>query len=52
MGSSPGWLERYENGQRDQVWQELRQLGAGIRESPWIEEARLVCDEMARYFAR
>ncbi len=48
MGSSPGWLSRYQNGQRDQVWQELRQLGGGIRESPWAEEAQLVCDEMAR----
>jgi hypothetical protein len=48
MGSSPRWLSRYENGQRDQVWQELRLLGGGIRESPWVEEAQLVCDEMAR----
>ncbi|WNV86996.1 hypothetical protein [Umezawaea sp. Da 62-37] len=48
MGSSPGWLDRYENGQRDLVWQELRELGGGIRESPWIDEARLVCDAMAR----
>jgi hypothetical protein len=29
------------------VWQELRQLGSGIRESEWAEEARLVCDQMA-----
>ena len=48
MGSSPGWLSRYESGQRDQVWQEFRLLGSGIRESPWVEEAQLVCDEMAR----
>ncbi|MBB5907397.1 hypothetical protein [Actinoalloteichus hymeniacidonis] len=48
MGSSPRWLIRYQNGQRDQVWQELRQFGDGIRESPWFGEAQLVCDEMAR----
>jgi hypothetical protein len=40
-------LSRYLDGQRDEVWQELRQLGGGIRESEWAEEARLVCDEMA-----
>jgi hypothetical protein len=48
MGSSPEWLGRYQDGQRDQVWQELRQLGGRIRESDWAEEAQLVCDEMAR----
>ena len=48
MVSSPGWLRRYESGLRDQVWQELRQLGSGIRELEWAEEAQLVCDEMAR----
>ncbi|MFD7659423.1 hypothetical protein ACFV4N_36060 [Actinosynnema sp. NPDC059797] len=47
MGSSPDWLNRYRSGQRDLVWQELRLLGSGVRESPWAEEARLVCDEMA-----
>jgi hypothetical protein len=26
----------------------MRQLGCAIRESEWVEEARLVCDEMAR----
>jgi hypothetical protein len=48
MVSSPRWLDRYRDGQHDQVWQELRQVGSGIRESEWAEEARLVCDEMAR----
>ena len=47
MVSSPRWLSRYQDGQRDEVWQELRQLGSEIRESEWAEEARLVCDEMA-----
>src|SRR5215510_9163469 len=39
------WLARYRAGQREQVWYELRQLGAGVRE-PEIR-AQLVCDEMA-----
>ena len=47
MVSSPRWLSRYEDGQRDEVWQEMRQLGSGIRESEWAEEAQQVCDEMA-----
>jgi hypothetical protein len=32
--SSPRWLSRYQDGQRDEVWQELRQLGSadpGVR---------------------
>jgi hypothetical protein len=47
MVSSPRWLGRYQDGRREEVWQELRQLGSGIRESGWAEQARLVCDEMA-----
>lgn len=41
------WLARYRSGQRDQVWQELRQLGAKVREPAFRAEAQLVCDEMA-----
>ncbi|MBT8225861.1 MAG: hypothetical protein HKP61_14330 [Dactylosporangium sp.] len=48
MRSSPRWLSRYQDGQREQVWQELRQLGSAVRMSEWVEEAQLVCDEMAR----
>jgi hypothetical protein len=48
MMSSPRWLSRYRDGQREQVWQELRQLGTAVRQSEWAEEAQLVCDEMAR----
>ncbi|MFJ9780378.1 hypothetical protein ACIRSS_12385 [Amycolatopsis sp. NPDC101161] len=48
MTSSPDWLSRYESGQRDQVWHELRGLGSRVRESEWAGEAQLVCDEMAR----
>lgn len=42
------WVTRYRNGERDQVWHELRQLGGAIRESGRAEEAQSVCDEMAR----
>jgi len=45
--SSPNWLSRYRDGQRDQVWHELHQLGRTIRGSDLVEEAQLVCDEMA-----
>jgi hypothetical protein len=48
MSSSPGWLGRYQSGQREQVWQEMRQLGSRVRESEWAQEAQLVCDKMAR----
>jgi hypothetical protein len=45
----PKWLARYQDGQRDQVWHEFRQLGSTIRQFPdLVEEAQLVCDEMAR----
>lgn len=47
VGSSPGWLDRYRHGERGQVWHELRQLGRGVREPGVLEEAQLVCDEMA-----
>lgn len=46
--SSPGWLSRYQSGQREQVWHELRQLGSRVREPELAQEAQLVCDEMAR----
>jgi hypothetical protein len=47
--TSPRWLSRYHAGQREQVWQELHQLGRAIRQMPDLaEEAQLVCDEMAR----
>jgi hypothetical protein len=48
MTSSPNLFSRYHDGQRDQVWQELRQLGSRVRESSVFEEAQLVCNEMAR----
>lgn len=48
MEPSPNWLDRYRQGQRGRVWDELRQLGNTVREPDRFEEAQLVCDEMAR----
>jgi hypothetical protein len=48
MVSSANWLDRYRAGQHHQVWHELRQLGAAVREPGLSEQAQLVCDEMAR----
>ncbi|MFE3543859.1 hypothetical protein ACFXK0_12905 [Nocardia sp. NPDC059177] len=44
--SSPEWVSRYRDGQREQVWHELRQLG-GVVDAGLAREAQLVCDEMA-----
>ncbi len=44
---SPDWLARYRAGQRDLVWHELRQVGSAIRKPGLVDEAQLVCDEMA-----
>jgi hypothetical protein len=46
MGS-PGWLDRYVAGKRAEVWHELRQLGAAVREPDVVDEAQAVCDQMA-----
>ena len=48
MTSSLNWLQRYREGQRDQVWAELRELGGAVRRPALAQEAQLVCDEMAR----
>ncbi len=47
MEMNRDWLARYRVGQREQVWHELRQLGAAVREPEIRAEAQLVCDEMA-----
>lgn len=44
---SRDWLERYETGHRAEIWRELRQLGAAVREPEIRAEAQLVCDAMA-----
>jgi hypothetical protein len=48
MMSPVNWLDRYRAGQRKQVWHELRQIGAAVREPGLSGQAQLVCDEMAR----
>jgi len=40
------WLSRYQRGDRDSVWHELRQLGAVTGDR--AAEAQAICDEMAR----
>lgn len=45
--NSTGWLERYRNGERNQVWHELRQHGDRVRGGDLEGAARAVCDEMA-----
>lgn len=48
MDPSAGWLDRYRSGDRDAVWQELRELGGGVRAPNVAPEAQAVCDEMAQ----
>jgi hypothetical protein len=48
VSTGAGLLERYRKGQRQQVWQELRDLGDRVREPGLADEAQGVCDEMAR----
>ena len=45
---SRGWLERYESGEREQVWHEFRRLGDRVRDPAIADEVQAVCDEMAR----
>lgn len=42
------WLERYQAGERDRVWAELRQLGAAVRHEAHLADATAVAEEMAR----
>lgn len=47
--ASSRWLSRYLAGEREQVWDDLRQLGSSVRaQADLAEEAQAVCDEMAR----
>lgn len=48
MPRSNSWLDRYRAGDRDAVWHELRQSGSQVHLPELIDEARAVCDEMAR----
>ncbi|MDR1450037.1 MAG: hypothetical protein LBI84_07555 [Propionibacteriaceae bacterium] len=42
------WLERYQRGEQEQVWHELRLLGDRVRDTEHFAAAQAVCDEMAR----
>ncbi len=44
---TPNWLAQYSAGHREQVWHELHQLGAAVREPENLAEPQLVCNEMA-----
>lgn len=48
MTTAARWLTRYVDGEHEQVWHELGQLGARVREPAFASEAQAVCDEMAR----
>lgn len=46
------YLERYQNGEYEQVWQELQDLGAGIRNEPYYTQAKDVAKETMRRVRR
>lgn len=48
MGSHGDWPARYRDGEHDQVWRELRDLGDRVREPRYASAAQAVCDEWAR----
>jgi len=47
-----GYLERYVDGEYEQTWAELQNLGAAVREEPFYTEARLVANETMRRVRR
>lgn len=48
LSTAAGYLGRYQAGAYEQVWAELRALGAGVREEPVWSEARSVAAETMR----
>lgn len=42
------WVRRYLDGDRGEVWQQLRRLGGRVRDPEYLEAAQAVCDEAAR----
>ena len=42
------FLDRYQNGEREQVWAEMAALGPQVREEPWFEDAWAVARETMR----
>ncbi len=47
-----GYLERYINGEYEQVWAELQALGPAVRSEPLYSDAREVADETMRRVRR
>jgi hypothetical protein len=48
----PSYLERYLNGEREQVWNELIALGESVRQEPLYSDARAVAQETMRRVRR
>ena len=46
------YLERYQNGEHEQVWQELQALGAAVRNEPYLSQAQAVATETMRRVRR
>lgn len=46
------YLQRYQNGEHEQVWQELQSLGATVREEPYYTQAQEVAAETMRRVRR
>ena len=46
------YLERYQNGEHEQVWQELQALGAAVRNEPYHSQAQAVATETMRRVRR
>src|SRR5687768_17494569 len=46
------YLERYQNGEYEQVWKELQDLGEDVRREPYQTQAREVAAETMRRVRR
>jgi hypothetical protein len=43
-----GYLDRYRNGEHEQVWAELQALGSAVRGKPHFSQAQQVAAETMR----
>src|SRR5690348_2964113 len=46
------FLERYRNGEHEQVWNELQSLGPSVRQEPYASQAQAVATETMRRVRR
>jgi hypothetical protein len=44
----PTFLERYQNGEHEQVWADLTALGSGVRDNLYLADAQAVANETMR----